>query len=219
MRVYLTASFPGLRDRADELLQNFSEDKILKEGWLKRADRQRGRFRDFLKASLRNFVLDHLDKAEIRNAPVSLDAMKQELPGPSAPSEQFDLVWARTVLGETLARMEADCRDLAADQPRRIRIWEMFQLRILDPTFNDTEPAPYGELVERFDLKSPTEAFNMLLSAKRIFRMHLGRVVSGYAGADRATRAEIEALGSFLESLEKGQNPANRVQDRPTSPV
>jgi hypothetical protein len=202
-RVYLIASFPGLRDRADELLQDFSEDKILRDGWLGRVDRSRGRFRDFLKRSLKNFVLDRLDKAEVRKAPVSLDQLDQELPGPVSPSEQFDLMWTRTVLAETLLQMEADCRDPKAEQPRRSRIWEMFRIRILDPIFNEIEPMPYEQLVAQFELKSPTEASNMLLSAKRIFKMHLERVISGYAGADRATATEIQALNSFLQGLEK----------------
>jgi DNA-directed RNA polymerase specialized sigma24 family protein len=203
LRIYLMASFPGLRDRADELLQNFSEDKILKDGWLKRADRSRGRFRDFLKRSLHNFVLDYLSKAEVRHAPISLDELNQELPGPDSPSEQFDLMWARTVIAEALQQMEADCRDSNAGQPRRTCIWEIFRIRLLDPIFNEVDPAPYEQLIGRFELKSPTEAFNMLLSAKRIFKMHLGRVVAGYAGADRATAAEIQALNCFLQGLEK----------------
>jgi DNA-directed RNA polymerase specialized sigma24 family protein len=203
LKIYLVARFPSLRDRADELLQNFSTDKMLKEGWLKRADRSRGRFRDFLKRSLQNYILDHLDKAEVRNAPVSLDQLEQELPGPDSPAEAFDLMWARTVLAETLRQMEADCRGPEGDQPRRTQIWEMFQLRMLEPILNESEPMPYEQLVDRFGLKSPSEAFNMLLSAKRIFKMHLGRVVAGYAESDRATAAEIQALARFLEGLEK----------------
>ncbi len=69
LRIYLAASFPSLKDQADVLLQEFAEDKILKKGWLQRADRERGQFRDFLKTSLRNFVLDRLNRAEVRHAP------------------------------------------------------------------------------------------------------------------------------------------------------
>jgi hypothetical protein len=203
LRVYFIARFPGLRNRADEFLLNFSEDKVLKEGWLKRADRTRGRFRDFLKRSLRNFVLDHLDRADVKNPPVSLDELDQDVPGPDSPSEQFDLTWARTVLAETLRQMEADCRDVDAEQPRRTRIWEMFRIRMLDPIFNDADPVPYDQLIERFDLKSPMEASNMLLSAKRMFKSHLERVVAGYSEADKATASEIQALTTFLRGLEK----------------
>jgi hypothetical protein len=201
MRIFIVATFPSLRNRADELLQEFAEDKILKDGWLKRANRNRGRFRDFLKSSLRNFVLDRLRRD--RTQPDSLDNLQCELPAPEEPSSQFDLMWTRTVLAEALRKMEADCKDPDAEQPRRTHIWDMFRIRILDPIFNDSLPVPYDQLIERFELRSPTEASNMLLSAKRIFKTHLERVIAAYAGANRATAEEIKALSSFLQGLEK----------------
>jgi len=203
LKVFLVASFPSLRDRADELLQNFSEDRILKEGWLKRADRTRGRFRDLLKSSLKNFVLDHLNKAENRNAPASLDDLGHEVAGPDSPSEQFDLAWTRTVLAEVLQRMETDCRDPDANQPRRTHIWEMFQIRILDPIFNNAESMPYEQLVNRFGLKTPTDASNMLLSGKRIFKAHITNVIEEYCEKDAATASEVRALEEFILSLAK----------------
>jgi DNA-directed RNA polymerase specialized sigma24 family protein len=203
LRIFLVATFPTLKDQAEVLLQEFAEDKILKDGWLRRADRNRGKFRDFLKTSLRHFVLDRLNRAEARHAPVSLDELEQELPGPAGPSEEFDLTWVRAVLAETLRRMEADCRDAAAEQPRRGDIWEMFRIRLIEPVLNDAPQTPYEELIERFHLKSPTDASNMLLSGKRIFKMHLGKVIKEYAGQDAAAAAEIEALEQFVGQLAK----------------
>ncbi len=203
LRIYLLASFPSLRNQAETLLQEFAEDKILKKGWLQHADRSRGKFRDYLKTSLRNFTLDRLNRSDVKHAPVSLDEIAVELPGPEAPSEQFDLSWAQTVLAETLRRMEADCRDAGADQPRRSYIWEMFSVRLLEPLFNDAPQVPYEELVEKFQLRSPMDASNLLLSGKRIFKAHLGRVIDDYAEKDTATAAEIEALEGFLAGLAK----------------
>lgn len=203
LRIFLVASFPNLRDQAEVLLQEFAEDKILKEGWLRRADRARGKFRDFLKISLRHFVLDRLNRAEVRHAPLSLDELEQELPGPPEASEEFDLTWVRAVLGEALRRMEADCRQPDATQPRRSQIWEMFQIRLIDPMLNDAPQTPYEKLIERFGLKSPTDASNMLLSAKRMFKSHLTRVIEDYAGQDAATAAEIKALEEFIAGMAK----------------
>jgi hypothetical protein len=201
LRIFLLASFPSLKDQAEVLLQEFAEDKMLKKGWLQRADRQRGQFRDFLKTSLRNFVLDRLSRAEVKHAPVSLDELEVDLPSPEATAEAFDLTWVRTVLAETLRRMEADCKDPAAGQPRRGQIWEMFRIRLLEPIFHDTPQAPYEQLIESFGLKSPTDASNMLLSAKRIFKSHLTRVIQDYAEQDAATAAEIQALEEFVARL------------------
>jgi hypothetical protein len=84
LKIYLVATFPGLRQQADLLLQDFAEDKMLKEGWLRKADQSRGRFRDFLKTSLRNSVLDRLNLAEVKNPPISIEEMQQELAQPGA---------------------------------------------------------------------------------------------------------------------------------------
>jgi hypothetical protein len=203
LRIFLVATFPSLKDQAEVLLQEFAEDKILKEGWLRRADRTRGKFRDFLKTSLRHFVLDRLNRADVRHAPVSLEELEQELPGPAEASDEFDLTWIRAVLTETLRRMEADCRNPAEDQPRRGFIWEMFRIRLIDPVLNDASQTPYEELIERFGLKSPTDASNMLLSGKRIFKLHLARVIKDYAEQDAATAAEIQALEDFVSNLAK----------------
>jgi hypothetical protein len=205
LKIYFLATFPGLQNQADTLLQDFAEDRMLKDGWLLRADQNRGRFRDFLKTSLRNFVLDYLSRVDVKNPPVSLDELEQELP--QAPtddqSEAFDLAWARTVLAETLRRMEADCKNPQEEQPRRSQIWEMFRLRLLEPVFNDAEPPAYEQLIEQFGLKSPTDASNTLLSAKRIFKVHLNKVIKEYAGQDAATTTEIQALEDFLVRLAK----------------
>jgi hypothetical protein len=201
LRIFLAASFPSLKDQADVLLQEFAEDKILKAGWLQRADPQRGQFRDFLKFSLRNFVLDRLSRAEVRHAPLSLDELEVELPAQEETAEAFDLTWVRTVLAETLRRMEADCKDPSAEQPRRSQIWEMFRIRLLEPLFHDAPQVPYDQLIEIFGLKSPTDASNMLLSAKRKFKTHLTQVIKEYAEADAATAEEIRALEEFVARL------------------
>jgi len=66
---------------------------------------------------------------------------------------------------------------------------------------NDSPQTPYEQLIEKFDLKSPTDASNMLLSAKRIFKSHLTKVINEYAGQDSATVAEIKALEDFVARL------------------
>jgi phosphate uptake regulator len=73
----------------------------------------------------------------------------------------------------------------------------------LEPVFNDAPPLPYDQLIDRFGLKSPTDASNTLLSAKRIFKAHLNEVIKAYAGKDAATATEIQALQDFLDRLSK----------------
>jgi len=123
LKIFLVTTFPGLKDQADLMLQDFAGDKLLQEGWLRTADQNRGRFRDFLKTSLRNFVLNRLNLAEVKNPPISLEELEPELPEREAASEEFDLARAQTVLAGTLRRMEADCKNPGEDQPRRNWQW------------------------------------------------------------------------------------------------
>lgn len=203
LRIYLVTTFPTLKDEADTLLQDFAEDKLLKEGWLRKADQTRGRFRDFLKTSLRNFILNRLNRAEAKNPPLSLDEMEQEPPEAPAAADEFGLEWARAILDETLRRMEADCKSPGADQPRRSQIWEIFRIRLLEPIYHDAPQMPYDQLVEQFGLKSPTDASNTLLSGKRIFKSHLEKVIKEYAGQDAAAALELQELEQFLQRLAK----------------
>ena len=87
---------------------------------------------------------------------------------------------------------------------RRGNIWEMFRIRLLEPFLNDAPQAPYEQLIERFCLKSPTDASNMLLSAKRIFKAHLTRVIKDYTEQDAAATAEIQELEEFVARLAGG---------------
>jgi hypothetical protein len=71
----------------------------------------------------------------------------------------------------------------------------------LEPIFDGTVQLPYEQLIERFGLRSPTDASNMLLSGKRIFKAHLNKVIKEYAEQDTATAAEIRALEDFVSKL------------------
>src|SRR5208337_430887 len=84
LKIFLLTAFPSLKNQADTLLQDFAEDKLLQEGWLRKADQNRGRFRDFLKTSLRNFVLNRLNLAANKHPPIPLDELEQEIPAPPA---------------------------------------------------------------------------------------------------------------------------------------
>jgi DNA-directed RNA polymerase specialized sigma24 family protein len=204
LRRFLILSFPSLHDNADEILQDFSQDKILKAGWLSRANRTRGRFRDFLKTSLRNFVHDRLRRQA--GAPTSLEVLQIDPAAEQNNDELFDLSWVREVLSETLKRMKEDCHTQVRNQPNRSKIWEVFQLRVLQPIFEDVEPLGYGELVVRCGVRSPFEAQNLLATAKRMFARHFGQVIQEYEGCGQPMREEVEHFRNFLATVSKRKN-------------
>ena len=204
LRVCLIGRFPWLQGEADRLITEFSEDRILKEGWLKKPQSGRGRFRDFLKRSLVNFVLDQYKKKDALKQATPLDELDQEISAPTETSGSFDLDWTKTLVAETLKRMEADCRLSGRDQPKRSHIWDLFKIRLLTPFLDGSTPPSYEQAVALLKLRSPNEAANMLLSAKRIFKRHLLAVISEYEGQGQAM-AELEDLQRLLRRITGGQ--------------
>ncbi len=219
LRLYLSgllSRFPDYRSEADDLLQDFIKDKILHPGWLEKADPNKGRFRDLLKSSLRNFVAGEMRKREAakrggKQEVVALDDLEQELAEAEPVSASFDMAWLQMLLAETLERMKLGC---AASE--NSRVWEIFEVRVLRPALEGVAPPPYEELVARFGLKSPAQATNALATGKRMFARHLRAVIAHYEKGDQAVRAEIESLRVFLENLLPPQSKEREGSPRAT---
>ena len=101
--------------------------------------------------------------------------------------------WARTVLAQTVARMEAACQAKGC-----LDRWAVFKARLLDPMLDGAETPTYEELVARLGFRSPAEASNALITAKRQFDRLLHEVVAEYAGPDADVEAELRELHRAL---------------------
>jgi RNA polymerase sigma factor (sigma-70 family) len=108
---------------AQDLTQEFFMT-ILKENWLHRADRSRGRFRSLLLKSLQNFLVNAAEKAHAHKRGggaefISWDDWMAEAPSQlsipiqaleSLPPERiFDLAWATTVVEHAFQRLREEC--------------------------------------------------------------------------------------------------------------
>ena len=204
LRIYLVcllARFPSHRNEADDLLQDFIMKKILQPGWLENADPHKGRFRDFLKSSLRNFVVGEVRNREAekrggKNPSVPLEDLEQELAGPEPNTDSFDIAWLRMLLAEALEQMQRSC-----DASENSHIWKIFHTRVIQPALEGAEPVAYDSLVQQCGFKSPSQATNALATAKRMFARHLRAVIAQYETGDQAVRAELDALQLFLSKM------------------
>lgn len=103
-------------EQAEDLTQEFFA-KLVRGDLLHRADQNRGQFRSFLLHVVRQFLLDERDRlmALKRGAGQihqSLDEGSVEEPSGSASAEnEFDLVWARTLLQRSLDRLQREYSD------------------------------------------------------------------------------------------------------------
>jgi len=186
-------------DRAEDLVQAFLLEKLIGQNVLCQAAPGKGRFRSFLLKVFSNFVRDQLRGQQAqKRQPSSPDAERldnlPELPSCEAPlSESFDLLWARQVLARTVDLMQAECLS-----NKRLDLWGVMEARILGPIFNNDSLMPYEELVAKFGLRSPSEASNLLVTAKRMFARVLREVVRETVVDEAEVEAEIMELKRIL---------------------
>lgn len=217
LRVFLLLDRRLASDEADDLLQAFVSSKIIEQNLLSRADRGRGRFRTFLLAALRNYLVDwRRAQSSRRNRPAggavaSLEALR-ERPGradvPSAapgPTDGFDVEWARQTLADGVRRMRQEC-----ETSGRPELWGLFELRVLGPSLEGATPPPYEEVVRRFGFQTPAQASNALTTTKRMFVRILRCLVGEYAESEREIDEEIDDLKAVLARAGAAQGRRER---------
>jgi len=199
---HLTANMRLPPDRAEDLVQSFLTDQVLKQNVLAAATQEKGRFRSFLLKTFSNYVIGQLRRDQARKRrPLGVDAVSldtvPEAPDHALPPEQaFDALWARHILNQTVARMRDECTAKG-----RQELWEVFEVRILNPLLDGSAPMPYDQFVQRFGLRSPSEASNLLITARRMFIRILQAVVRETVTADHEVEPEIRELKRVLSIL------------------
>jgi hypothetical protein len=191
LRRHVVIRFPQLEQEAEDLVHEFIASKVLERSLLDRADRRRGRFRNFLLTALDNFVRD-ARRGHGRRAAAGGD----ELPEAWTPPAQHDLVvaeWAKAVVRRAAEIMKAWC-----DRSRKPNVWRAFELRALRPAFDGTDPISYRELVRELELPSATQAYNLWQAATRAYARSLAQAIGEYDPGVEDLRAEVRELRDTL---------------------
>lgn len=201
LKDFLMARFKFDGDYADDVLQTFVLEKVIKKKLIAQAKRERGRFRTFLLNSICNFAISEIRRTEAqkripRHILVALDHDEADALQiiDTKTTEQFDLAFTRQVLSGAISRMREHCEKI-----KRPEIWEVFEARILKPAMDDDEPLAYDKLVGRFGFRSPDHASNILISGKRMFTRILKSVVGQYSLTSREVEEELRYLKALLE--------------------
>jgi len=185
-------------ERADDVLQEFLLSKVIESELVSRADRQRGRFRNLLLVSVDRFAISQIRRGSAQKRFAKGSApFDEEMDVPTdspGPENAFDIAWARQLLSATLERMREQC-----EANGRSDIWGVFQARLLDPLLHEAEPVPYEQLVEQYQLASPAQASNLLITARRMFERALRSLIGEYEKDEAEIDAEIVDLHRALE--------------------
>lgn len=131
---------------------------------LERMTSEKGRFRTFLKATLRNFISNVEDyRRAIKRGgvrpPLRLDALDDDLVS-SEPFERcFDREWKRTLYERPIGRLQERLRAAGKET-----VFEVFREYYLEP-----EAMSYREIADRHGIKE-TDVGNGLQFAKEMLR-------------------------------------------------
>ncbi len=204
LRVHLTMDRLVAPDEVDDLIQGFISDKIIERNLVGLADRSRGKFRTLLLKALDSYCIDqHRAARALKRAPAedahSLDDRAFAIAGPderAARDAAFDAEWARQLLSGAVDRMKAECAG-----PEKTTMWVLFEERILRPAFEGAAPMEYEALVDRLRLQSPSQAANMLVTAKRMLVRHLRAAIAEYAMDEAEVEQELSDLRQVLSSI------------------
>ncbi|OHB79096.1 MAG: hypothetical protein A2V98_04030 [Planctomycetes bacterium RBG_16_64_12] len=201
LRAHLTCGKGLAPDRADDLLQEFVARKILDKDLIAGAEQDLGKFRTFLLTALNRFMINQFrDERAKKRAPC--DGVVLGVSDPTwlaqteaSPSVAFDVAWARSIVTEAVRRMRAECQE-----SNRMDLWGVFECRVLGPALEGSDPVDYEQLARRFGFQSPTQASNVLVTAKRMYARTLRLVVGEYARSSGEIESEIGELREILAS-------------------
>lgn len=184
---------------ADDYVQGFIEERVLEKNLVGVASHDRGRFRNLLITSLNNYVATQMQKAGAKkrsaDRALAVDPTDQKgwVSDLAQPDEAFELQWARQLISDTSDKMKLECAE-----SKREDLWVLFEGRVLAPCLSGAEPLSYEDIIERFGFKSPTQASNALVTAKRMFARLLRCEIREYAMDETDLELELRDLEQIL---------------------
>ena len=188
-------------EQAKDLAQGFFTDKVLGQDLIEKADRTRGRFRNLLLRSVRNYAIS-IHRTDKVHRP--LDDGQEYESRTGDPEREFDRAWADELLQQVLAELESECRQRGKETH-----WRIFRDWLLDPQPDQT--ATMGEICRRYGVSDASQASHMIENIKRRFRTLLRGHLGQLATCDTDVEAEIrEFIGLFGSG-------AARIESKPRS--
>ena len=184
----------GNPTEADDLTQSFFTFLIEKKGY-RQADRQRGKFRTFILASVKNFLRqsyrdEHRQKRGGTSEHIALDQLhdSSDLEEESPPDELFDKSWAISLFDRVWKLLEDEYRQTGQQD----------RFNALRNTFNLAENTiPYADLAKQLGLthSGAKSATNRMRSRFReLFRATVAQLIDNPADIDQEIRYLMEVM-------------------------
>jgi RNA polymerase sigma factor (sigma-70 family) len=183
---------------AQDLTQEFFA-RLLERNTLAKADQERGRFRSFLLASLKNFLAHEWEKARaqkrggrIQVIPLEFDTAESrcvlELADTDTPDKMFDRHWALSLLDVVLARLRTDYAGCGKD--------DLF-LGLKETLTGGRSEIPYRDLGTRLGMSEgavKVAAHRLRQRYRKLLREEIANTVTGPEEAEEELRHLFAAL-------------------------
>ena len=192
MQLHLGARAGMDAESAEDVVQEFLLNKVLRLGLFARAEQGKGRFRTYLLTSLDRFACNAARDRRAREC-TSLEDISEPLDSAPEASRVFDTAWAREVIERATRRMREDCQRRGRDD-----VWAVFECRLIAPALEGDKPVVYEQLIARLHLDSTSDGSNLLVTAKRAFARALRSVVGEYEKEPTEIDREIAELRAAL---------------------
>jgi RNA polymerase sigma factor (sigma-70 family) len=194
VRAYIAALTHGA-NQTDDLTQRFFEAVVLSGTLLARADHDKGRFRQYLKQAIRNFLIgEHRQQSRATAHEVHLDGVIDgwnavAVDASPSPDDEMMRAWAQSLVAMALSHIERVC-----DEKHQREHFEMFVRRYVD---DPDHPPSWREVGASFGLDEKT-ARNRTETVARRFRSRLRQLMASDIGAGEDVDHELLAALAVL---------------------
>ena len=194
VRAYIAALTRGA-SQTDDLTQRFFESVVLSGTLLARADQEKGRFRQYLKQAIRNFLIgEHRQQSRRTANEVHLDGVTDgwsliAADGAPSPDEEMMRAWGQSLVAMALSRLERVC-----EEKHQREHFAMFLRRYVD---DPDRPPSWEEVGAPFGLDEKT-ARNRTETAARQFRSLVRQLIASDIGAGENIDQELQTVLSVL---------------------
>ena len=180
-------------EQAKDLVQGFFTEKVIDQQVVRLADRDKGKFRNFLLVALRNYTLN-IHKKDKQVSSVSLDHPGIEPCCDQDAEMSFNRAWAETLLDRVLKDLKLEC-----DRKGRTTHWALFHEWLVVPML-EQDKASMKDLCAKYDLANAAQAYKIIFRIKERFRSLLREKLGSLVGTDADIDVEI---GEFIAAFSR----------------
>ncbi len=202
---------------AEDLVHSFVHQRILLHNLYAEAKRGRGRFRSYLLRALDHFISSELRRQRSKHrspgAPfLPLSELREELhPAIEDPADEEEFPWRNVVIAGALLDMRTKCL-----RNGREDLWRVYLERLLLPAAEGAAPLSYEAMIQDYQLASPSQAFSLLNTAKRVFDRHYNRVLEAFR---RQHPDALEILGRLRKKSGSPRRSHPNLDPRTNAPA